>query len=99
MEGASDEGQLWAAAYHSGYVVEWQIDKVPVFSEYTRGRPILEFCHESDFACAYAPHLCSMLPIAIVAVAPWVRWRFSLRTLLIAMTLLALGLGIVAISN
>lgn len=38
--------------------------------------------------------LCFML-----AAAPWLKWRFSLRTLLIAMALIALGLGIVAISN
>jgi hypothetical protein len=32
---------------------------------------------------------------AVVAVAPWFRWRFSLRTLLIAMTMVALALGTV----
>jgi hypothetical protein len=30
---------------------------------------------------------------AVVAAAPWLRWRFSLRTLLIAITILALALG------
>jgi hypothetical protein len=33
------------------------------------------------------------LLISIVTVAPWIRWRFSLRTLLIAITLLAVLLG------
>ena len=32
---------------------------------------------------------------AILAVIPWVRWRFSLRTMLIATTLFAVGLGLV----
>jgi len=43
----------------------------------------------------------SSLPIAalllltgIVAGAPWIRWRFSLRTLLIATALVAAGLGL-----
>jgi hypothetical protein len=30
-----------------------------------------------------------------IAAAPWLRWRFSLRTLLIATTLVALGLGLI----
>jgi hypothetical protein len=31
---------------------------------------------------------------AVVAVAPWFRWRFSLRNLLIATTVVAVGLGL-----
>jgi hypothetical protein len=31
--------------------------------------------------------------------APWLHWRFSLRTLLIAITLVALGLGLVVTSS
>jgi hypothetical protein len=27
----------------------------------------------------------------------WMRWRFSLRTLLIAMTLVAVGLGVIVV--
>jgi hypothetical protein len=38
--------------------------------------------------------------LGVVPWAPWLRWRFSLRTLLIAMTLVAAGLGlIVALSR
>ena len=29
-----------------------------------------------------------------VSTAPWIRWRFSLRTLLVATTLIAIGLGL-----
>jgi hypothetical protein len=31
---------------------------------------------------------------AALSALPWIRWRFSLRTLLIAMTLIAVGLGL-----
>jgi hypothetical protein len=31
---------------------------------------------------------------ATVSLIPWLRWRFSLRTLLIATTLVAVGLGL-----
>ena len=36
---------------------------------------------------------------ALVAGLPWVRWRFSLRTLLITMTLAAVGLGWIVYAN
>jgi len=32
----------------------------------------------------------------VVAAALWIRWRFTLRTLLIATTLVALGLGLIS---
>jgi hypothetical protein len=35
----------------------------------------------------------------IVATAPWLRWRFSLRTLLIATTLVALALGVIVLAS
>jgi len=36
---------------------------------------------------------------AAIAAAPWLRWRFSLRTLLIGMTVVAAVLGIIAVSK
>jgi hypothetical protein len=41
------------------------------------------------------PHWFAVALVGVVAVAPWLRWRFSLRTLLIATTLVAVGLGTV----
>jgi hypothetical protein len=41
------------------------------------------------------PHWLLILPIALVAVAPWIRWRFTTRTLLIAITLVAVVLGLI----
>jgi hypothetical protein len=35
------------------------------------------------------------LTSAILATLPWLRWQFSLRTLLIAMTILAAVLGLI----
>ncbi len=41
----------------------------------------------------------SVAPFAAIAVAPWIHWtkRFSLRTLLIATTLVAVGLGLIVL--
>jgi hypothetical protein len=36
-----------------------------------------------------------VLPLSTLSAAPWIRWRFSLRTLLIATTLVAVVLGVV----
>jgi hypothetical protein len=44
----------------------------------------------------FAPHCSLVLVACIFAALPWVRfWRFSLRTLLIATTLVAVGLGLI----
>jgi hypothetical protein len=45
------------------------------------------------------PHWLLLLVLSTIAAAPWIHWskRFSLRTLLIAMTLVAVVLGIVAL--
>jgi hypothetical protein len=47
------------------------------------------------------PHWFPVLLFSTLAAVPWIHWskRFSLRALLIATTLVAVGLGIVAVSN
>jgi hypothetical protein len=44
---------------------------------------------------AAVPYWFSVLLFGSLAVAPWFRWRFSLRTLLIATTLVAVVLGLI----
>jgi hypothetical protein len=41
------------------------------------------------------PHWAVIAFVAAVGAAPWLRWRFSLRTLLIATTLVAVVLGLI----
>jgi hypothetical protein len=41
------------------------------------------------------PYCLPVLLFATLAAAPWLRWRFSLRTLLVGMTLVAVGLGLI----
>ena len=45
------------------------------------------------------PTWLAALLAASLAVAPWIRWRFGLRTLLIATTLVAVGLGAIVLLN
>jgi hypothetical protein len=39
-----------------------------------------------------------LFPLSLAAV-PWIDWRFSLRTLLVAMTLVAVLLGVLVLIN
>jgi hypothetical protein len=41
------------------------------------------------------PYWLVFFSVAALASAPWIHWRFSLRTLLIAMTLVAILLGLI----
>jgi hypothetical protein len=50
----------------------------------------------SAFTC---PYWFAILLVATVSCAPWLRWRFSLRTLLIAMTLVAVVLGVMVYAS
>jgi hypothetical protein len=45
------------------------------------------------------PHWFMVILSVAIAFFPWMRWRFSLRTLLIATMLVAVGLGLVVISR
>jgi hypothetical protein len=44
-------------------------------------------------------HWLLLVPLTVLIVAPWMSWRFSVRTLLIAMTVTAMLLGIIAAVN
>jgi hypothetical protein len=54
-----------------------------------------------SMAALVVPHWLPALLSAALGVIPWISrsWRFSLRTLLIAMTLAAVGLGIIVVSG
>jgi hypothetical protein len=45
------------------------------------------------------PHWFAALIAAVISLAPWLPWRFSLRTLLVVTTLVALGLGVIAMAS
>lgn len=49
--------------------------------------------HVDQFGHVVFPHWFPIVLLAAFAVLPWIHWRFSLRTLLVVMTLAAVGLG------
>ncbi len=54
---------------------------------------VVEFAF--DYSYFLVPYWFAVSTLAAIAGAPWLRWRFRLRTLLIATTLVAIGLGLV----
>lgn len=49
---------------------------------------------DAEGAMIAAPFWCPVMLFATLAALPWIRWRFSLRTLLIATTAIAVLLGL-----
>jgi hypothetical protein len=49
-----------------------------------------------DLPFYFVPYWLPFSIVALCAAIPWLRWRFSLRTLLIATTLVAVVLGLIA---
>ena len=66
------------------------------------GKQPLNIQSRSPIICAFrtvgVSHWLLVAISASLAVLPWLRWRFSLRTLLIATTLVAVVLGLVGVS-
>jgi hypothetical protein len=60
-----------------------------------RGRFGFGLSHRPDVQFVSFPHWFLVLLSAVFATAPWLDWRYSLRTLLIATTLVALMLGVI----
>ena len=83
----------------------WRLRDVPgnrqffPFDEPYTTLGFIAFWHAPNGWALIAPHWCLVVVFAILATAPWLRWRFSLRALLIGMTLVALFLGAIAVSS
>jgi hypothetical protein len=78
-------------------------DPVSDSSEYPWGGGVFGFgrFEQGSTTVVFAPHWFPVLLSGTLAVIPWFPWsrRFSLRTLLIVTTLVAVALGIVAVSQ
>jgi hypothetical protein len=97
---ASVQGVLRLGTQGTYHPVEPKLWREPVEKWQERtGAPPLKF--EAGFASPYwflaFPHWVPILFTGMVAILSWIRWssRFSLRTLLIATTLVAVGLAVV----
>jgi hypothetical protein len=69
------------------------------FSVASTPSPMLRLALSDGITKIYIPHLFAILLVAAIASAPWLPFRFSLRTLLIVTTLISVALGIAAYST
>ena len=84
----------------------WNVDKArieefndmmdgnPYYQPHPFGSPLLRR-FSFDAKKGEIPYWFLTLFSAALAAAPWLRWRFSLRTLLLAITLIAVVLGLI----
>jgi hypothetical protein len=89
------ENKYWDGNSH----IYWEIGRSPnrASAQWFKTTGLI-WQYPSVVATAY---WCPALLLATVAIAPWMRWskRFSLRTLLIATTLVAVMLGVIVWAN
>jgi hypothetical protein len=78
-------------SFPAGDAADWRKEGVFGFAYYEDG----------SVTALLAPHWFAALVFAALAAIPWISrsWRFSLRTLLIATTLVAVGLGVIVAIN
>jgi hypothetical protein len=91
----STAGQLRMEAYHNEGSWAYEpklLDSTPIDYSHV---PLPKFGIElnSAYVVLLLPHWLKGLICLALAAVPWLNWRFSLRTLLIVMTLVAVGLG------
>ena len=78
-------------------------DRVEIWESFTLGNDLVQANYDERYLAwrwrpngeSVVPHWFLVISTAALAVLPWIKWRFSLRTLLIGMTLVAVGLGII----
>ena len=91
---SSTVGVVQFAAISPPSYIGWRRTSDPV-SDAFGDMPWFAFHSEPSLWCINAPHWLLILVLSTVAAALWMRSRFSLRTLLIAMTVVAVVLGAV----
>jgi len=83
---------------HPTAPITWRYWHASANAWLTSGQPqpeLFHWNHSSNSFFAGFPHGLALVTTGLLAASPWIRWRFSLRTLLVAMTLIAVGLGVV----
>jgi hypothetical protein len=66
-----------------------------VHSEWLAAQALIVSSQSSPHNWKVLPYPLIVVLVTAIAAAPWIRWRFSLRTLLIATTLVAVVLGLI----
>ena len=80
--------------YYSGRGRQWRTSSKPIGVSHAPTPDELGALSRLSGRSAIAPYSVFSVAFAVAAALPWLRWRFSLRTLLFAATLVAVVLGL-----
>jgi hypothetical protein len=100
------EVAAWSQQGQLGFTSTTYVSEIPHINEFgvrsetdfilPRGKFLgFGYYYQKTHVFLMAPYWFAILTTIGLAAAPWIKWRFSLRTLLIATTLVAVGLGII----
>jgi hypothetical protein len=92
----SSRPQPWRAGWESTHLLfsDLGIDEALLT---VPGKYGFAFQHNDTATSIQLPYWFVVLTFGSIAVVPWILWRFSLRTLLIATTLIAAVLGLIIV--
>jgi hypothetical protein len=94
--------RVWSTPGHLTFLThpkagQWKLETTRVGKRFENQEGKIGWNSNAFNTIAYCPYWFPVPIPALLAVALWIKWRFSLRTLLIATTLVVVVLGIVAI--
>src|SRR3954451_23985233 len=94
IEGNSDRGQLWLSIYKASPLPWVRPDNSPP-PVFRVEKPCFEIHFGSIGGIVYIPHRYLVVLAAVCSFLPWIHWskRFTLRTLLLVTTVIAVLLG------
>ena len=94
----SHSGWVYAGELYSPQVRGWKFGSQPVTDTFDLRRQfaVAFFDERPRFVCAACPHWLILLTIGSATVAPWLTWRFRVRTLLAITAFVASILGLIA---
>jgi hypothetical protein len=96
IEGDSDRGQLWLAIYKAAPLPWVRPDNSPP-PVFRTGQRFFRIQYGETGGIIFIPHRYLIALLVVCAGVPWISWstRFSLRTLLIAISVAAILLALV----
>ena len=97
VRGVVQAGTTDTSQYRTGWGPGWGLIRFSpdMVSQQFANKPSWALSVENNSRSVSVPLWSLTAFAAVISVAPWLRWRFSLRTLLIATTAVAVGLGLI----
>ena len=93
----SHSGWIYVGELYSMQTRGWKLGSEPITERFDLRRQfaVAIFDERPRFVCVAFPHWLLLLAIGSIAMVPWLRWHFRVRTLLVITALVASLLGLV----